>query len=361
MDALINELMPLFERERATRRPMALAVVLQTAGSTYSKRGAPLLITREGDYSGLLSGGCLEGDLCTHAREVIDSGTARQVSYDSRGPDDLLFGLGAGCEGAMSIFLMRVGPEQGWQPLAHFQQALAAHQTTAVGLVIESVAATPRPGEVLLPGTATEFDTLLADVAHSGQPEWLPSASPLRVFAMPLILPTRLLLLGAGPDARPLAGLATLLGWSVSLYDHRPAFTEAKSFPAAVSVMLGRPEALPENVDLGSYDAVVIMSHHLESDAAYLRALATSNAPYVGLLGPAPRRERLRESLGAEFAALGDRLRSPVGLALGGRASTSIALAVAAEIHACLHGCSGGPFGERTGARAAPSPRPGVA
>lgn len=111
MDALINELMPLYERERATQRPMALAVVLQTAGSTYSKRGAPLLITREGDYSGLLSGGCLEGDLCMHAREVIDSGTARQVSYDSRGPDDELFGLGAGCEGAMSIFLIRVGPE----------------------------------------------------------------------------------------------------------------------------------------------------------------------------------------------------------------------------------------------------------
>ena len=361
MDALISELLPLYERERAAERPMALAVVLQTAGSTYSKRGAPLLISREGDYSGLLSGGCLEGDLCTHAREVIDSGRAHQVSYDSRGAGDLLFGLGAGCEGAMSIFLMRVGPEQGWQPLAHFQQALAAHQPTAVGLVVESTGAAWRPGEVLLPETGTGFDTMLAEAAQSGRSDWLPSSPALRVFALPLILPLRLLLLGAGPDARPLAGLAAQLGWRVSLYDHRPDFTKATRFPAAESVLQGRPEALLANVSLNSFDAVVIMSHHLETDAAYLRALASSTVPYVGLLGPAPRRERLRLSLGAEFAALGGRLRSPVGLALGGRASASIALAVVAEIHACLHGCSGGPFGERGGECDAPPPGPSLA
>ncbi|MBS0389117.1 MAG: XdhC family protein, partial [Proteobacteria bacterium] len=335
MDALISELMPLYERERAGQRPMALAVVLQTAGSTYSKRGAPLLISREGDYSGLLSGGCLEGDLCAHAREVIDSGAARQVSYDSRGPDDQLFGLGSGCEGAMSIFLMRVGPEQGWQPLAHFQHALAAHQPTAVGLVIESMGAALRPGEVLLPGMAEELDPMLTEAARSGRSDWLPSSPASRVFALSLVLPLRLLLLGAGPDAGPLAGLAAQLGWKVSLYDHRPAFARAARFPVADSVMLGRPEALPANVALNSYDAVVIMSHHLESDAAYVRALASSTVPYVGLLGPAPRRERLRGSLRAEFAALGGRLRSPVGLALGGRASTSIALAIVAEINAC--------------------------
>jgi xanthine/CO dehydrogenase XdhC/CoxF family maturation factor len=341
---------------------MALAVVLETAGSTYSKRGAPLLISRDGDYAGLLSGGCLEADLVVHAQGVINSGTARLISYDSHGPDALLFGLGAGCEGAMTIFLLPVGPDQDWQPLVHFQQALAAHRPTAVGLVVESTCATPRTGEVLVPDGAKEFATRLADVARAGQPGWLMSEPHLRVFALPLILPVRLLLLGAGPDARPLVELAALLGWRVSLYDHRPALAIATRFPGAESVMLGRPEALSSTVTLGSYNAAVIMSHHLESDRAYLRALARSTVPYVGLLGPAPRRERLREGLGAEFAALSGRLHSPVGLALGGRASSSIALAVVAEIHAWLHGCSGGSFGERTDAGDGAQPaRPRVA
>ena len=349
MDALISELLPLFERERAAHRPMALAVVLHTAGSTYSKTGAPLLITRDGEYAGLLSGGCLEGDLTAHAREVIDSGTARQIRYDSRGPDDQLFGLGAGCEGAMTVFVMRVGPEQDWQPLAHFQQALAAHESTAAGLIVESTDSRHRTGVVLLPGQAGAFAALLADVARAGLPQWLPIAPQARAFALPLILPLRLLLLGAGPDAQPLLGLAAQLGWKVSVYDHRPTYADAARFPAAERVLLGRPEALSASVDIDSFDAAVIMSHHLQSDAAYLRALASSSVRYVGLLGPAPRRERLRNLLAEEFAVLGARLHSPVGLTLGGRTSTSIALGIVAEIHAWLHGCSARPFAEQTG------------
>ena len=201
MDALISELMPLFEREHAAQRPVALAVVLHTAGSTYSKAGAPLLITRDGEFAGLLSGGCLEGDLAAHAREVIDSGTARQIHYDSRGRDDQLFGLGAGCEGAMTVFVMRIGPEQDWQPLAHFQQALAAHESTAVGLIVGSTDTSHRTGAVLLSGQAGEIDVLLRDVARVGRPQWLQCPSQQRAFALPLTLPMRLLLLCIGTRA----------------------------------------------------------------------------------------------------------------------------------------------------------------
>jgi xanthine/CO dehydrogenase XdhC/CoxF family maturation factor len=355
MDALIGELIPLFERERAQQRPMALAVVLETEGSTYSKRGAPLLISRSGEYAGLLSGGCLEGDLCAHAFGVIDRGVARQVRYDSRGPDELLFGLGAGCEGALTIFLLPVGPDQDWQPLAHFRDALAAGRRTAVGLVVDSSDASAPTGSVVLPGAAGPLEALLSEAAHCGQPAWATALTRSRILALPLILPPRLLLLGAGDDARPLVALAAQLGWRVSVYDHRPALAEASRFPGAEGVILGRPEALAATLALDAYDAVVVMSHHLESDAAYLRALAASAVRFVGLLGPAPRRERLRQKLGAEFKALAGRLRSPVGLALGGRASASVALAIVAEVHAWLHGCSGGPLA-RQGPRPAALP-----
>jgi xanthine dehydrogenase accessory factor len=50
--------------------------------------------------------------------------------------------------------------------------------------------------------------------------------------------------------------------------------------------------------------------------------------------------------VGADFAALAGRLRSPVGLALGGRGSAAIALAIVAEIHAFLHGAGAGPYSE---------------
>src|SRR6202142_1482046 len=89
--------------ERAPPEPSArvLATVVATAGSTYRKAGARMLLMADGNYSGLLSGGCFEADLVAHAREVLKSGAARVVEYDMRGPDDALFGIGAGCEGAM--------------------------------------------------------------------------------------------------------------------------------------------------------------------------------------------------------------------------------------------------------------------
>ncbi len=70
---------------------------------------------------------------------------------------------------------------------------------------------------------------------------------------------------------------------------------------------------------LADFAAAVVMSHHLESDLQYLRALAHSAVPYVGLLGPAARREKLLADLGADAALLRPRLRAPVGLDIGGR------------------------------------------
>src|SRR5260370_28637004 len=90
----------LLERAPADDGPRVLATVVVTAGSTYRKPGARMLIMADGSYIGLLSGGCLEADLKIHAQQVLESGVPRAIEYDMRGADDILFGIGAGCEGA---------------------------------------------------------------------------------------------------------------------------------------------------------------------------------------------------------------------------------------------------------------------
>ncbi|MHA4874908.1 XdhC family protein, partial [Enterococcus faecium] len=94
------------------------------------------------------------------------------------------------------------------------------------------------------------------------------------------------------------------------------------------------PEDLLSVVDASRFCAAVVMSHHLPSDLKYLQALSRSPIPYIGLLGPAIRREKLMSDLGADAERIRQRLHAPVGLALGGRAPESIALAIVAEIHA---------------------------
>ncbi len=134
------------------------------------------------------------------------------------------------------------------------------------------------------------------------------------------------------------------MAWRITVYDHRPAYAQASRFPQAEQVLLGRPEALAQTLELDRYDAAVVMSHHLPSDLQYLRALGATRIPYVGLLGPARRREKLLTDLGEAASGLADRLRSPIGLNIGGRAPESVALSIVAEIHARLAGAPGVPF-----------------
>jgi xanthine dehydrogenase accessory factor len=339
VESLLAPLLPLFERERTAGKALALGVLVDTAGSTYRKPGALMLIAANGDSAGLLSGGCLEGDLAEYARTVIDSGQSRLVTYDMRGGDDLIWGLGLGCEGAMHILLIRVGPDNDYQPMTQLSRALAAHESSSVGIVVESERADSPMGTLILRGSAPYLagvEAVLDEARRSGRTGWFESPAPRwRMFALPLSLPPRLLLLGAGPDAAPVVDFAARLNWKVTLIDHRPAYADASHFPSAEAVVRAQPDEIP--LDLAHFSAAVVMSHHLPSDLKYLRALAATSIPYIGLLGPAVRRERLLADLGADADRIRTRLHAPVGLAIGGRSPESIALAIVAEIHAFVH------------------------
>lgn len=144
--------------------------------------------------------------------------------------------------------------------------------------------------------------------------------------------PLRLLVLGAGLDAEPVVRMAGELGWRVTVCDHRPAYLESGDFSAAEQVLCQPAAELAATVELAGFDAAVIMSHHLASDRAYLAQLAETDLPYIGLLGPAARRERLLGDLGARATRLAGRVFGPAGLDLGGRGPAPIALAIIAQV-----------------------------
>jgi len=348
-----------FDRYRSASAPLALATIVSTQGSTYRKAGAQMLIAGDGNVAGLLSGGCLEGDLAMHAQEVIASGQPQLVQYDTRTSDDLLWGIGLGCEGAMQILLTRLATDNAYQPFA-FEQALReTYRAGSYVVVVEST--NPRypqgasyvetrelPASVLeaLSQHAASAQTALGSsrVLRPTSRATNVDAADARFLVMPVELPPRLLLLGAGPDAMPLSEIAGLMGWHLTILDHRPAYAIAAHFPRARVVACQPAADLAALLSDRAFDAAVVMSHHLLSDAAYLAALADSEVPYVGLLGPAPRRLRLLNDIGARAARLAPRLYGPIGLDIGADTPETIALAIVAEIQAVLSARSGGSF-----------------
>lgn len=334
----------LLERAPATQDSRVLATVVATAGSTYRKPGARMLIMADGSYLGLLSGGCLEADLKLHAQEVLASGVPRAIEYDMRGPDDILFGIGAGCEGAMRVLLEPVGPgSPAAAALAAAGRATHAGQSTSLVSVHES-ADLPLGTYAAAPPLPSALRHAAAQSLSHGESRAMDGEEGgrrTRAFVQFLAPPPHVLICGAGPDAQPVVSAARALGWRVSVVDHRPAYAVAAHFPGA-DVRLCDPHLLRSSVAVERCHAVVVMSHHLPSDASYLRELALAGVPaYVGLLGPEARRSRLAQELGPVAEELRFRIRGPVGIDIGAVTPEGIALAIVSQIHAWLAGRGG--------------------
>jgi xanthine dehydrogenase accessory factor len=336
-----------FRSCRDRGEPLVLATVARTLGSTYRKAGAQMLIAGDGRAAGLLSGGCLETDLMERARAVL-AGSPVVADYDTRSSDDLIWGIGLGCEGAMSILLTRLDRANDYQPFAFVEDCRRRGEPGNFALVTHSTNAAYPLGASFRSNSQAVLPAAVADVLDA--PGSLHAATTVETGGVtfliaPVELPPRLLVLGAGPDAMPLVEIAGLMNWHVTVFDHRPAYAVAERFPRAQRVALHPAGELTRELQAAHYDAAVVMSHHLLSDQAYLAALAGHGAiPYIGLLGPAPRRARLMQELADKSAGLSGRLHGPIGLDIGAKTPETIALAIVAEIQAVLAGRPGGPF-----------------
>ncbi|MDH4073337.1 MAG: XdhC/CoxI family protein, partial [Gammaproteobacteria bacterium] len=251
-------------------RPLALASVYETEGSTYSKAGAHMLITGDGRFHGMLSGGCLEGDLALRARAVIESGLPQAVTYDLGQNDEELWGLGVGCDGLMRIFLQPLHAEGGYEPFATMAKALAGDSVQVVATVIESGIESIAAGSTIV--------TVDGDVAFSNLDEafigeigpivgrtLLGAGSQTRVVDLEsgkvtvlfaaLVPPPKVLVLGAGLDAGPVVRFAVELGWRVTVQDHRPAYIGSGRFDGATEVISVPVAELSHAVELDRFVA----------------------------------------------------------------------------------------------------------
>ncbi len=348
-----------------------LATLVATRGSTYRRAGARMVVAEDGASWGMVGGGCADTDLMERARRVLASGHPERVVYDTTAPDDLVWGLGLGCNGVVEIVLEPL-PSDGPPPALTAAGAAAdADRPAVLATVVEAPQAGPvlQAQHLVTSGSRAVIDELgdpsLSAAVLATAAEVLGGAGSqartypvpdgeVRVFLELIQPPVELLVIGAGADATPLVELAAGLGWRVTVADHRPAFALSERFPAAHAVLLTEPAELPGRVPIGPRTAAVVLTHSYRHDGELLRMLLPSPAFYVGLIGPRRRRDALLKDLAEEGfePTLGqlERLYGPIGLDIGAETAAEIAVAVIAEVQAVLTKRSGGPLRERDAA-----------
>ena len=297
-----------------------LVTVVKTQGSSYRLPGARLLLTKQGQRVGAISGGCLEDDVVKKAWWLTEKGPIIR-RYDTTADNEIsTSGYGLGCNGIIHVLMERLRPGHA-EILDLIRQVRATRSPATVAHILNP---------------DTHIGQRLFDRA-----ELAAAANPGReVFIETLTPAVRLLIFGAGDDAIPLTQAAKFLGWEVFVYDGRAHYARREKFPQADQVIV-RPAGAPVP-PIDPWTVAVLMSHSYSQDLQALQELANLPLPYLGVLGPNKRTEQLLSDAGLERATIAARLHAPMGLDIGADGPEQVALAVIAEMQASLNGREGG-------------------
>ena len=332
-------------RALADDEDASLATVVRVTGSAYRRPGARLYVTRACHRIGTISGGCLEAEVARKAWWATASGPAMRV-YDTMSDDDAAWEFGLGCNGVIEILIERVRAPGCSEHLAFLQQqrdaGLAAVTATVIG--VEPGYAFTVGDRLLLDETGVQGGALVGTDIESavgaqarraldaGQSAIL-HLEGVDLFVEVVAPPVPLVIFGAGDDARPLAAIATTLGWDVTVVDGRPGYATADRFPRARVVNVTTRDLLA-GLAIDHRTIVVMMTHNYPFDRRLLPLVVAAEPAYVGILGPRARTERLFGDCGLAMAPT---VHAPVGLDLGGDTPPAIALGIAAEMQAVVN------------------------
>lgn len=357
----IEDILRSFEEAEKAGKRTALATVVHVEGSSYRRPGARMLVTEDGQLTGAISGGCLEGDALRKALLAIEQQQNKLVTYDTTDEEDAKFGVQLGCNGIVHILFEPIMPSQP-NPVQLLKSCTEKRQNA----ILVTFFSTSQP-EIEQPGTRflyredgavinnladkglfnAAFDESRSAIAGEGsciKHEF--AGENLSAFIEFIKPPVALIIAGAGNDAIPLMNMAHILGWHITVADGRPGHATKNRFSKARRILVSKPHEILPQLQPDAQTVFVLMTHNYNYDLALLRELIQLNScAYIGTLGPKKKLEKMLNELRSEGIELSEsqlsKVFGPVGLDIGSETSEEIALSVMAEISAVLAGKSG--------------------
>lgn len=343
-----------------------LATITATSGSTPRPVGSVMAVTEAGEVVGSLSGGCVEAAVHDVAQEVLAAETAMTAHFGIA--DDDAFAVGLTCGGSLDVLVAEPDPVV----MQALLQQLSVDETCALATVVAG------PGvvgaQLLVSGreSAGSLGNTGLDVAGAADARGMLAAGltglrhygprgerridEVAVLVQSFTPPPRMLVFGGTDFAGSLTRIGAFLGYRVVLCDARPVFATARRFPAAAEVVCDWPDRyLAAEIAAGRVDSrtvVAVVTHDPKFDVPLLAVALASDAGYVGAMGS----RRTHDARVAELRSVGvpehqlARLRSPIGLDIGGRTAEETAVSIAAELVQMRWGGTGRPLSAVDGA-----------
>jgi xanthine/CO dehydrogenase XdhC/CoxF family maturation factor len=360
----ITDIIKSYELAAAAGKRTALATVVHVEGSSYRRPGARMLVTDDGQLTGAISGGCLEGDALRKALLAISQQKNKLVTYDTTDDNDTALGVQLGCNGIVHILFEPIQAQNPVNPISLLKRALEKRQNAVLVTLFSLNSRTgSQPGtcflnlerdNVVVNALSDEEVTvqLASEAAVASErresffKEFTFAGQRLTGFVEHMQPAPSLVIAGAGNDTIPLSEMADILGWDVTVVDGRNGHATKQRFPKAKNVFVVKSSEVLDRIETDERTFFVLMTHNYNYDLSLLKELIKlDSCIYIGALGPKKKLERMFGDLRNEGIEVTDQQKSkifgPVGLDVGAETSEEIALSVLAEIKAVLNGRTG--------------------
>ncbi len=353
----IKDILKAFDEAQKQGKQTALATVVHVDGSSYRRPGARMLITEDGQLTGSISGGCLEGDALRKALLCMTQKRSMLVTYDTNDEDDAKLGMWLGCNGIIQVLIEPIDISKEINPIRFLKLvSRKREQNVLVTLFSLMDKREEQYGTCLMLTEQGNIigeppvlkDILIADAKsvlsnkNSSFRNYITGDQSLTAFVELVKPAVSLVIIGAGNDVMPLVEMADILGWETTVIDGRVNYAKQERFVSACRVLLSKPENVLEQVTIDEQTVFLLMTHNYNYDMAMFRQLLQKNIVYAGMLGPRKKLERMLEELKEDGVQMNEKqlsaIHSPVGLDIGAETSEEIALSILAEIKAMFAG-----------------------
>ena len=339
----------------------ALATVVRVEGSSYRRTGARMLVMDNGNWVGGISGGCLEGDALKRARLAITKSVSTLVTYDTTEDDSHQIGVGLGCNGIIDVLFTPLIFSDKNNPVEILKSCLQEDRKSHILISITHLEGDwekLKAGDIihyqnhsslsiflnqsLIEEILNSINHQIAENKSSNISFYTDDQKKIELFVEIVNPEISVIIMGHQYDIYPLCNLLNQIGWRINIIaDLQKLKGEIFNIADKVTT-IDQVSSLP----IDEFTAIILMSHDYKTDKNNLPIALATPAPYIGMLGPRIRSEKIWKELADEGNPINendlDRIHAPIGLDIGAITPDEIALSLVAEIRASLSGREGG-------------------
>ncbi len=354
MESIYNHLAELIDAGET----VAVATIIDVKGSVPREVGAKMIIHPLGRHVGTVGGGCGEADVIRAALDVIQTGEPATVRVDLT-EDVSMQALGV-CGGIMDVFVERIASRgevtSPLQRIAALRRSVQAREPVALATVVSGPSAgreavvwldKPPLGDLglgdLAPQVIADAQAVLRGRQHKllrypASSFELPASS---IFVEVQRRSPELLIVGGGHIAVPLAQMASLCDFAVTVLDDRPSFANKERFPNAAKVIAAPLRETVRDLPMDQDTFIILVTRGHSHDVDCLLEVLDRPVAYIGMIGSQRRVDAVFELLADEQGIdprKFDRVYTPIGIAIGAHTPAEIAICIMAELINVLRG-----------------------